>query len=103
MTDDLLDASRAMTGKIALQRSALDLGRATAECLFALRTNDLTIQQRIIQSLESVWVDADPTRIEQIVMNLVGNALKYTPGIGTVESQCVKWERMRSYASLTMA
>ena len=34
--------------------------------------------------LAPVWVDADPSRIEQIITNLIGNALKYTPSGGRV-------------------
>ena len=36
------------------------------------------------RELEPVWVDADVTRIEQIVSNLVGNALGYTPAGGAI-------------------
>src|SRR5207245_9624949 len=82
--DDLLDAARAMTGKIVLQRQPLDLADAAARVLSTLRASGRTGQRRIVQALEPAWVDADPTRIEQIVGNLVGNALKFTPEGGTI-------------------
>ena len=84
MTDDLLDAARAMTGKIMLQRQALDLADAAARALSTLRASGRTGQRRIVQALEETWVDADPTRIEQIIGNLIGNALKFTPEGGTI-------------------
>ena len=84
MTDDLLDAARAMTGKIVLQRQPLDLADATARVLSTLRASGRTGQRRIVQALTPAWVDADPTRIEQIVGNLLGNALKFTPEGGTI-------------------
>ena len=84
MTDDLLDAARAMTGKIVLQRQPLDLADAAARALSTLRASGRTGQRRIVQALASAWVDADPTRLEQIIANLVGNALKFTPEGGTV-------------------
>ena len=84
MTDDLLDAARAMTGKIVLQRQPLDLAEAAARVLSTLRASGRTGQRRIAQALEPAWVDADPTRIEQIIGNLVGNALKFTPEGGTI-------------------
>ncbi|HZS69814.1 MAG TPA: ATP-binding protein, partial [Burkholderiales bacterium] len=84
MTDDLLDAARAMTGKIVLQRQPLDLADAAARALSTLRASGRTGQRRIVQALASAWVDADPTRLEQIIANLVGNALKFTPEGGNV-------------------
>jgi signal transduction histidine kinase len=82
MTDDLLDAGRAITGKIALHRRPLDLAAAVRETLATLR--ERTSRHRLVASLEPVWVDGDATRIEQIVTNLVVNAVKYTPEGGTV-------------------
>ena len=84
MTDDLLDAARAMTGKIMLQRQPLDLAEAAARTLSTLRATGRTGHRRFVQQLEPVWIDADPTRIEQILGNLLGNALKFTPEGGTI-------------------
>lgn len=84
MTDDLLDAARAMTGKIVLQRQPLDLAEAAARVLSTWRASGRTGQRRIVQALEPAWVDADPTRIEQIIGNLLGNALKFTPDGGSI-------------------
>jgi signal transduction histidine kinase len=77
MTDDLLDAGRAITGKIALHRRPLDLAAAVGDTLATLQPR--TAKHRVEADLQPVWVDADPTRIEQIVSNLVVNAVKYTP------------------------
>jgi signal transduction histidine kinase/CheY-like chemotaxis protein len=84
MTDDLLDAARAMTGKIVLHRHPLELSAAVAGSLSTLRASGRTGGRRLVQQLDPVWVDADPTRIEQIVGNLLGNALKFTPEQGTI-------------------
>ena len=90
MTDDLLDAARAMTGKIVLQRQSLDLGEAAARALATLRAAGRTGRRRLAQQLEPVWIDADPTRIEQILGNLLGNALKFTPEGGTITVSVAK-------------
>jgi signal transduction histidine kinase/ActR/RegA family two-component response regulator len=82
MTDDLLDAGRALTGKIALHRRPVDLAAAASAALAALRSR--TERHRVVQRLESAWVDADPIRLEQILSNLVVNATKYTPAGGTI-------------------
>jgi signal transduction histidine kinase len=78
MTDDLLDAARAMTGKIVLQRQPLDLAEAASRAVFTLRASGRVGDRRLTVSTQPVWIDADPTRVEQIFGNLLGNALKFT-------------------------
>jgi signal transduction histidine kinase len=68
MTDDLLDAGRAVTGKIALQRQPVDLAAAAADTLGTLKPR--TERHRVTLQAEPSWVDADPTRLEQIIANL---------------------------------
>jgi NO-binding membrane sensor protein with MHYT domain/CheY-like chemotaxis protein len=81
IVDDLLDVGRAITGKISLQRRPLDLHRAAGEALEALRAAGKTAGRRVEYEGASVWVNADRTRVEQIVSNLVSNAVKHTrPG-----------------------
>ena len=84
MTDDLLDAARAMTGKIVLQRQPLDLADAAARAVAALHASGRAGAHRFVQRLAPAWVDADPTRIEQVLANLLANAVKYTPGGATI-------------------
>ena len=79
MTDDLLDAARAMTGKIVLQRQPLDLAEAASRAVFALRGSGRVGGRSLTLTTQPVWIDADATRIEQIFGNLLGNALKFTP------------------------
>jgi signal transduction histidine kinase len=84
LTDDLLDAGRAVMGKIVLERRPIDLAAVVARALATFESSDRFRAHRLERSLVPVWVDADETRIEQIVANLVGNALKFTPAGGTV-------------------
>jgi signal transduction histidine kinase len=84
LTDDLLDAGRAMMGKIALERRPLELAAAVGAALGTLKASGRLAAHRVEERLEPVWVDADQTRIEQIVVNLVGNAAKYTPPGGRI-------------------
>jgi signal transduction histidine kinase/CheY-like chemotaxis protein len=82
MTDDLLDAGRAITGKIALHRRPLELAAAVSQTLATLHAR--TARHRVTTALAPVWIDADATRVEQILSNLVVNAVKYTPEGGKV-------------------
>src|SRR6185295_6549535 len=84
LTDDLLDAGRAVMGKIVLERRPIDLAAVVARALATLESAGRFGAHRLERSLGPVWVDADETRIEQIVANLVGNALKFTPAGGTI-------------------
>src|SRR5947209_8286999 len=83
MVDDLLDISRINRGKIRLRREAVDLASVVAEAVEASRPDiesrrhDLTV----VLPPVSPRVDGDPTRLAQVVTNLLNNAAKYTePG-----------------------
>ena len=85
LVDDLLDVARVTSGKIALVRRPLELGEAVRHSLATLAASGRTERHRIAMDLEPVWADVDETRFEQIVNNLVGNALRFTPAAGRVE------------------
>jgi signal transduction histidine kinase/ActR/RegA family two-component response regulator len=86
LVDDLLEVSRISTGRIHLQREQLDM-RAIVER--GLETVRLLIEQRrhalAVQLPPSpVWIDGDLARLEQVVVNLLTNAAKYTEEGGHV-------------------
>jgi signal transduction histidine kinase/ActR/RegA family two-component response regulator len=83
--EDLLDAARMLTGKISLIRKPLDLGEAVRTCVASLQATGQTEGYAIHVETESLWLNADPTRIDQIINNLVFNALKYTPRGGSID------------------
>jgi signal transduction histidine kinase len=78
LVDDLLDVGRVVTGKIVLDRRPIDLAESVRACVAALRSS-LPVDRPIEVDARSVWIQADPVRLEQIVGNLVSNALKFTP------------------------
>lgn len=81
LVDDLLDASRITKGKIKLRRRKTDgivIVRAAVESLRAAAA-ERKHQVKLDLPVGPVIVDVDPSRLEQIVVNLVANAIKYTP------------------------
>ena len=85
LVDDLLDASRMVGGKITLKPQPLDLGKTVRSCLTSLRASGHTAGNGLKLKTEPVWINGDPTRIEQTVNNLLVNAFKFTPSGGQVE------------------
>jgi PAS domain S-box-containing protein len=84
LVDDLVDASRLTSAKMRLSRRPLDLGHVVEETIEVLRTRGLLDRHQLTFYGSRVWIDADETRIEQIVTNLVGNAVKFTPPDGAI-------------------
>jgi PAS domain S-box-containing protein len=84
LVDDLLDASRVTSAKMRLSRRPLDLSHVAKETIEVLRTRGIVDRHQLTFSGSQVWIDADETRIEQIVTNLVGNALKFTQPGGAI-------------------
>ena len=84
IVDDLLDLARLARGKVRLDMRPVDLAAVVESVVDALRVAG-RIEQQLDCRLEPAWVLGDRTRIEQVVGNLVTNALKYTPAQGRIE------------------
>jgi len=78
IVDDLLDVGRAIAGKISLQRDSIDAFATVEETLRALAAAGITTGRRVELQGAAAWVNADRTRIVQVVTNLVSNAAQHT-------------------------
>ena len=87
LIEDMLDMSRILTGKLRLATSDVELGAAIEAAVAAVRpaaaAKDVRIVEKIAPDLGKVRADFE--RLQQIVWNLVSNAVKFTPRQGTVE------------------
>jgi signal transduction histidine kinase len=84
MIDDLLDVGRVVTGKIVLSPAPLELAAAVRLALASLETAGRLADRRVELRVEPVWVNGDPTRIEQVIANLVINAATYSGAGGRI-------------------
>jgi PAS domain S-box-containing protein len=84
MLDDLLDVARLQNGKVLLTTQRLDLRDLVRRSLGTLRASGSLDHHDVTADCDAVWVEADASRIEQVLDNLMLNALKFTPEHGIV-------------------
>jgi len=97
LIDDLLDIARVQTGKLHLEKQPVQLVRIIEDAIDAFQ-RDLGAQQLVLErhlDPEAGVVLGDPTRLEQVVINLLANAVKFTPPGGRIG---VTLERDGEYA-----
>mgnify|MGYP000486377678 CR=1 FL=1 len=102
MVDDLLDVARLERGMIQLQRQRIDLNTAVAAAVDACATLTQARRHAVSVNLadEPLPLDADPVRVEQLVVNLITNATKFTPTAGAIR---ISTERQGTSARLSVA
>jgi PAS domain S-box-containing protein len=86
LIDDLLEVSRVITGRIQLHQERLEMRGIVERALESVRS---LIEQRkhelsVSLPAEPVWLQGDATRLEQVVVNLLNNAAKYTDEGGQI-------------------
>jgi signal transduction histidine kinase len=78
LISQLLDVSRLRGGKLTIERETVDLVELINESINSVHvsTNSHTIS---IETPETMIIEADPIRMEQVIINLINNAVKYSP------------------------
>ncbi|MFK7756973.1 MAG: ATP-binding protein [Flavobacteriales bacterium] len=81
IVNDILDISKINAGKISFESKTIDLHKLINECINSVRvTNEnpnLTIDYRIFTD-EAIFIKTDPVRLNQVLFNLLNNAIKFT-------------------------
>jgi signal transduction histidine kinase/ActR/RegA family two-component response regulator len=87
LIDDLLDVSRIISGSLRLELRPIALGpvieAAAANALPAAQTKGIRLE--LVLAPSAAMISGDPARMQQVVSNLLVNAIKFTPSGGTVE------------------
>ena len=96
LVNDLLDISRIETGRVELNLRAVSMPEVVASVMTTLegraRERELELRMDVPEDLPAVWGDSD--RITQVLTNLVGNAIQYTPPGGSITTSAHVNQRM---------
>jgi signal transduction histidine kinase/ActR/RegA family two-component response regulator len=102
IVNDLLDLSRVVSGKIVIKPQVIDLRVIAEHCLQTLEESARThaVEVKLLAPDTPLLVYADPVRADQIISNVLTNAIKYTPEGGHVE---VKLEEEQGQAVICVS
>jgi signal transduction histidine kinase len=82
MVSDMLDLSRLQSGRIELKREKFSIGTMIKSVVFNFKKiaedKEIELVQDISQDLNSIW--GDSLKLQQVLIHLINNALKYSPG-----------------------
>jgi PAS domain S-box-containing protein len=94
LINDLLDVSRIVAGKLTIDKRPVDLRVVIEHALDSVRRETDARRHVVTCTIdpEAAWVPGDAMRLEQIVVNLVGNAAKFTPEGGHIDVRLDRYE-----------
>ena len=106
MVEDLIDAARTLTGTMSIERETVSLGRIVRDAVATIEVHahDKHIAFSVVPADfgDHIEVDADPRRLQQVLWNLILNAIKFTPeggAIGVVITRAGDGVRIRVHDS----
>jgi PAS domain S-box-containing protein len=92
LIEDLLDISRIVRGELSLSIDLVDLVEVITDAMEVVQsladTKGIQLESILDNSIEEIWGDSD--RLQQVVLNLLTNAIKFTPNGGRVEVRLSK-------------
>jgi signal transduction histidine kinase/CheY-like chemotaxis protein len=102
LINDLLDVSRIVAGKLQIDKRPVDLRVVIEHALDSVRRETEGRRHTVTCTIdpEAAWVAGDPVRLQQVVVNLLGNAVKFTPEAGHID---VRLDRHEGLARVTVS
>ena len=95
--EDLLDMSAIISGKVRLEIERVDLAGVVRAAIETARpaadAKRLQIHTTLLQGADEIELAADPGRMQQVLWNLISNAIKFTPEGGTIEIHVTRRDR----------
>jgi signal transduction histidine kinase len=86
LINGILDVTKIQAGSMVIDREAMDIGPVVESCLLIVeakaKEKDIMVASEIDPTMPKLY--ADPLRVKQILINLLGNAVKFTPAKGRV-------------------
>jgi len=104
MVNDLLDITRVDTHKLTVEPQHANVAKLISEALTTCRTNAAAKNINLhfaVTDLPSIW--ADPARVRQVLINLIDNAVKFTPEGGTITVECHPLAGRDGFLSLSVS
>ncbi|MDP1662210.1 MAG: PAS domain S-box protein, partial [Phycisphaerales bacterium] len=86
IVNDLLEVSRVISGRVSLDLHAVDVNQVVRHSVETVMPLIEEHKHELVLNLSphALWVNADATRLEEVLVNLLNNAAKYTPDGGTI-------------------
>jgi signal transduction histidine kinase len=98
LTQDLLDVTRLQAGRLIMSRKPTELVNIIRRLVMQAQMTTQRHSITLLTPLSSLTVDVDHIRIEQVVSNVLSNAVKYSPQEGSIEVSL--WEELEPHALL---
>jgi PAS domain S-box-containing protein len=93
IVEDLLDVQRIVSGRLKTEYSLVDLRQLAQGVVDSLMPGAVAKKQEIRARLQPVEVTCDAARIQQVMWNLLGNAVKFTPQEGRIDFEVARAEQ----------
>ncbi len=92
LINDILDLSKAEADKLVVEKVKFDLNQVIESCLHIVTPNlqKAKVNVKKILSEEQLMITADPKRMKQVIINILSNAVKFTPENGIIKLKAEK-------------